>query len=141
MFKGEKTIIVKGATIDELWQAHSDVANWAAWQDDIEWVKIEGKAQQGASFEMKPAGGPKVKLEILTFDKPSLFKDVSHLPFANMEVSTYMQEVTDGVEVKLIIEMRGFLTFIWKKVVAKAILEGHQKQYDAMEVYIKSNRK
>jgi len=141
MFREEKTIIVQGATIDELWNAHSDVANWEKWQDDIEWVKVAGEIQKGTTFEMKPTGGPKVKLEVLTFDKPSLFKDVSHLPFADMEVATYMQEIADGVEVKLVIEMRGFLTFIWKKVVAKVILDGHQAQYDAMLTYIKTAKK
>ena len=141
MFTGTKTICIKEASIAELWQVHSDVANWAKWQDAIEWVKVDGAVQQGTTFEIKPKGNPKVKMKILEMNKPYLFKDVSYLPFATMEVSTYMEETSDGVIVKVAIEMRGFLTFLWKNVVAKAILEGHKKQYDAMLIYIQSLKK
>lgn len=140
MYKATETIIVKGATIDALWNAHSDVANWDKWQEHIEWVNVSGEIKAGTSFEMKPKGGKAVKLDILIFDKPYLFKDVSHLPLADMEVATYMKEVAEGVSVKLEVKMTGLLTFLWKNVVAKKIIAGHKAQYDAMVSYIKANK-
>jgi len=138
MYKATKTILVKDATINVLWDAHSDVANWSKWQEHIEWIKVSGEVKAGTSFEMKPKGGKAVKLAILNFDKPYLFKDVSHLPLADMEVATYMEEVPDGVSVKLEIKMTGLLTFLWKNVVAKKIITGHEAQYKAMVSYIKA---
>ena len=73
-----KTIIIKGATINQLWDAHSDIANWAQWQDKIEWTKVEGKISKGSKFTIKPKSGPKVNLEVLTYDKPKQFTDISY---------------------------------------------------------------
>ena len=136
MWEKEKTIIIKGATIQQLWDTHSDIANWSKWQNDIEWTKVNGKVQKGTKFTIKPKKGPKVNLEIITFEKPNTFTDVSYLPLAKMYTTTHMREVEDGVEIKLHIKMKGLLTFLWKNVVAKDIINGHQKQNEDMVVYI-----
>jgi len=138
MYKEEKTIIIKGATINELWEAHSDVKNWPKWQDDIEWTKVEGEVKKGTKFIIKPKGGFKVTLEILTFNKPEQFTDVSYLPFCKMFTTTKMKEVDDGVEIKLEIEMKGPLTFLWKNIIAKDIINGYLEQNKSMVNYINS---
>ena len=140
MYKKEKTIIIKGATINELWEAHSDVKNWSKWQDDIEWTKVEGEVKKGTKFIIKPKGGFKVKLEILTFNKPEQFTDVSYLPFCKMFTTTKMREVDNGVEIKLEIEMKGLLTFLWKRIIAKDIINGHLEQNKSMVSYINSSK-
>lgn len=140
MFKGEKTIVVSGVSITELWDAHSDVANWSKWQKNVEWVKISEEVKEGTWFEMKPQGAPSVKLKIIEFDKPKRFVDISHLPLTKMKVATLMQQVENGVEIKLVIEMDGFLTFLWKNKIAKVILANHRAQNEAMIKYIKQNR-
>ena len=137
MYKTEKTIIIKGATINELWEAHADVKNWSKWQDDIEWTKVKGEIEKGTKFTIKPKGGPKVNLEILTFNKPKQFTDVSHLPLCKMFTTTKMKEVGNGVEIILEIEMKGLLTFLWKNIIAKDIINGHLAQNQHMVNYIK----
>ncbi len=141
MWKQTKKIQLKGATIDELWNTHSDVKNWSAWQEDIEWTKVDEVVRKGTKFTIKPKGAPKVKLEVVTFDKPSTFTDISYLPLAKMKTTTKMVEIDDKVEIILEIEMTGLLTFLWKKVIAKGILEGHLKQNKDMINYIIANRK
>ena len=138
MYTNEKTIIIKGASINDLWDAHADVKNWAKWQDDIAWTKVEGQIAKGSKFTIKPKGGPKVNLEILTFDKPAQFTDVSYLPLCKMFTTTKMREVENGVEIKLEIEMKGLLTFMWKNIVAKDIINGHLAQNENMVNYINS---
>ena len=140
MYKNEKTIVIKGASINDLWDAHSDVKNWAKWQDDIEWTKVEDQIAKGTKFTIKPKSGPKVNLEILTFDKPAQFTDVSYLPLCKMFTTTKMKEVEDGVEIKLEIEMKGLLTFVWKNIVAKGIIDGHLAQNESMVNYINSSK-
>ena len=141
MWEKEKTIIIKGATIHQLWDTHSDVAHWSKWQKDIEWTKVNGEIKKGAKFTIKPKSGPKVNLEVITFDKPYTFTDVSYLPMTKMYTTTSMKEVNDGVEIKLQIKMTGWLTFLWKNVVAKDIIKGHQAQNEAMVKFINTQIK
>ena len=137
MWKKEKTIVIKGATIEELWDAHTDIKNWAKWQEDITWTKVENdNVEKGTKFTIKPKGGPKVNLEIITFNKPKQFTDVSYLPLAKMYTSTYMENTKDGVAIKLVIEMKGLLSFLWKNVIAKNIISGHLQQNENMVNYI-----
>lgn len=140
MWKATKTIQIKGATMNELWDAHSDVANWSKWQQSIDWTKVDGKIKKGSLFVIKPKSGPKVKLEVITYDKPSKFTDLSYLPLCKMYTTTKMRKVDDGVEITLDIEMKGLLTFLWKKVIARDIINGHLKQNEDMVNYIKSTR-
>lgn len=49
-------------------------------------------------------------------------------------------ETKNGTEIKVAIELKGILSFLWKNIVAKDIIEGHQKQYDNMVNYIKSSK-
>lgn len=140
MFQEEKIITVQGASINELWDTHSDVANWAKWQKDIEWTKVEGEVRNGTKFTIKPKSGPKVDLEVVNFDKLTEFTDVSYLPMAKMYTTTTMKEVENGVEIKLTIVMKGLLTFLWKNLVAKGILKGHEQQNLDMVEYINKNR-
>ena len=138
MWKKETTIKLKGVRINALWNAHTDVANWAKWQKQIEWTKTDGTMQKGAKFTIKPKGAPKVKLEVMTFDKPRQFTDLSYLPLAKMYTTTLMEETEKGVSIQLRIEMKGILTFLWKRLVAKDILEGHLQQNKDMVRYIQS---
>lgn len=140
MYKIEKTIIIKGATINELWEAHADIESWPKWQDAIVWTRVEGEIEKGTKFTIKPKSGPKVNLEIITFNKPEQFTDVSYLPFCQMLTTTKMKYVVDGIEIKLEIEMNGLLTFLWKNVVAKKIINSHLEQNQSMIDYIKASR-
>ncbi len=139
MYKKEKIITIKGATIEELWDTHADIKNWAKWQQDISWTKVESDiVKKGTKFSLKPKNGLKVNLEIITFNKPKQFTDVSYLPLAKMYTSTFMENTKDGVAIKLVIEMKGFLTFLWKNVIAKDIISGHLQQNKNMVDYINS---
>lgn len=141
MYINKKTIVVSGVTINELWCAHADINNWAKWQKEIEWTKVEGEVGKGTKFLIKPKGSPKVKLQILTFNKPYQFTDVSMLPFCKMYTTTKMFEVANGIEITLEIKMRGMLTFLWKNLIAEKILAAHQEQNENMIDYIKNRQR
>ncbi len=138
MYTEKTSIKLEGVTINELWEAHADIKNWFKWQDDIEWTKVSGEIKKGTTFILKPKGAFKVKLEIITFNKPTEFTDVSYLPLAKMYTTTKMKEIKNGVEITLEIKMKGLLTFLWKNVIAKDIIRGHQEQNKQMVTYIKS---
>lgn len=138
MWQEKKTITVNEVSIEALWNTHSDIKNWAKWQEDIDHIKINSEVKVGTKFILKPKGGPAVELEILKYNKPFEFVDSTKFPLAKMFTSTFMKETKNGIEVTLDIKMKGILGFLWKNIVAKKILEGHQKQYNAMVKYIKS---
>ena len=140
MWKVSKTITLQGATIDELWDAHADVANWAKWHPDLEYSTIEGPAKVGSIFYIKPSSGPKTKLKVTEYDKPYVWTDVAFLPLAKMFTTTRMKEVKDGVEVRLEIEMKGIMTFLWKKLIGQGLLDKHLAQNESMVAYIQKTR-
>ena len=77
---------------EKLFRAISDINHWNKWDSGLEFTKIDGIGKQGASFVLKPKGGPNVKMTIEEFQPPSRFVDVAHLPLAKLRTShEYLQ--------------------------------------------------
>jgi hypothetical protein len=47
---------------EKLWEVIADIENWYKWDDEIEYTKLDGKAEAGVKFWLKPKGAPKVTL-------------------------------------------------------------------------------
>ncbi len=139
MWQVSKTITLKGASINELWDAHADVANWSKWHPDMEFTTIDGAAKLGTIFYIKPGSGPKTKLKVTRYEKLYIWTDVAFLPLTKMHTTTRMKEVESGVEVRLEIIMKGVLTFLWKKIIGQSLLDKHLPQNEAMVAYIRQN--
>ncbi len=137
MWKHQSLVTLKDVSVDELWDAHADIAHWAEWQDDIEWTEIEGEVKQGAIFYLKPKGGFKVMLKILSYNKPSQWTDVSYLPLAKMYATTRMHVSTEGIIVVLEVEIKGLLTFLWKSVIGNGLINSHAQQNEKMVEFIR----
>ena len=64
-------------TKEQMWRLFSNVNDWHLWDDGIEYAKIEGNFLKGNFFELKPKGGPKVKIELLETIENKMFLDLS----------------------------------------------------------------
>ena len=108
----------------QLWSAITDINNWKDWDKDLEWIELKGEVKPGASFYLKPKGGPKTKLTIMTIDKPGIFADVAHLPMAKMHTIHTFTQTDHGVSIRVDVKISGLLTFLWSKVIGQKQIEG-----------------
>jgi hypothetical protein len=72
--------IVEDMKIPELWAVWEDVNNWALWQSDLDYAKLDGDFITGQNFVFKPKGGPKFKLNLVSVIKNQEFTDCSNSP-------------------------------------------------------------
>src|SRR4051794_17299628 len=104
---------------DRLYRAITDIGRWPEWGGDLEWARIEVPATRGASFTLKPKGGPEVTMLVEEAAPPRRFVDLAKLPLARMRTS---HEFTpDGHEtlITIGIEVFGPLAFLWDRIIAR----------------------
>ncbi|WP_067817686.1 hypothetical protein [Nocardia inohanensis] len=98
-------------TFFEIW---GDMAAWPEWNQDTEWVRLDGPFVQGATGTLKPKGGPKVPfiVEKLTDTE---FVDVSKLIGARL---VFAHQVTVGelTTVTVRVSIEGPLRWFWNQV-------------------------
>jgi hypothetical protein len=128
MWKGNATIITQKATIDQLWNTLTDIQNWNTWDHDIAWTSIEGPVKQGAEFYLKPKDGPKTKLHISEYTAPNVFSDVAYLPLAKMRTTHRFTQTEMGIEINIEVEVSGFLSFLWSRIIAQNQIKGAEQQ-------------
>jgi hypothetical protein len=130
----EKThkITVKGVSKRQIWKVWEDVNQWHLWDADIEYAKLNSPFQLGNKFELKPKGGPKVKIELVEVDPENSFTDLTRFPLARMYGIHQMQETHDGIEVGHTVRSEGPLSFLWKKIVAEKVAAGIEEQAQKM---------
>lgn len=123
---------VKGIEAEKLWKVWIDVNQWPTWQDDIESAKIEGKFEAGNTFAMRPKGGPNVKIRILRADKCVNFTDLTKFPLAEMTGSHDFIRHGDEIELKTTMTVKGPLSFLWARIVAKDIVASLPQQTERL---------
>jgi hypothetical protein len=118
------SIVTKEVTKEQMWKLFADVNNWHKWDTEIEYAKINGKFEKGNTFELKPKGGPKVKIELVETIENQKFIDLTRFPLAKMFGEHTFEETPDGLKITATMTVKGVLSFLWVKLVAKNIAEG-----------------
>lgn len=124
MWTKSYSIVTKEATKEQMWKLFADVNNWHTWDNGIEFAKMEGKFEKGNHFILKPKGGPNVKVKLLETIENKRFLDVTHFPLAKMFDDHLFEESADGLRITNTITVKGFLGFLWIKIVAQKIVDG-----------------
>ncbi len=112
------------ASKEQIWKLWSDVPNWNLWDQEVETSEIFGAFQKGTKGVLKPAGGPKSKFEMIECTKFKSFAARSFLPLCKMDFIHTITETSDGIEVTHKVEMTGFMTFLFSKVIGSKIKVG-----------------
>lgn len=126
------TLTTREATCDQLWNTLTDVENWSTWDHEIDSVQLTGSMEQGATFHLKPKGGPRTRMTVDQFARPHRFADIAHLPLAKMETVHTFTETGEGVVIKVEIRITGLLTPLWARVIGEKQIEGGPEQALAM---------
>ncbi|MFI9509493.1 SRPBCC family protein [Nocardia sp. NPDC052566] len=109
----------------------ADMATWPEWNNDTEWVRLDGPFAQGSTGTLKPKGGPKVGfvIEKLT---DSEFVDVSELIGARLTFAHRVAVDGDRTTVTVTVSIDGPLRWLWTKVMGADLAESVQPDLDAL---------
>ena len=117
------SIVTKEVTKEQLWKLFANVNQWHTWDEGIEFAKLEGKFEKGNHFMLRPKGGPDVKVELLETVENKMFLDVTKFPLAKMYDEHLFEETPQGLKITNTITVKGVLSFLWVKLVAKKIVD------------------
>jgi len=111
----------------------ADMATWPEWNTDTEWVRLAGPFVSGATGQLKPKGGPKVKFVVERVVPNEEFVDTSRLLGARL---TFRHVVTanpdGGGAIAVSVTMTGVLRRIWMMVLAKGFRATAQQDLDRL---------
>ncbi|PID70771.1 hypothetical protein CSB37_01655 [bacterium DOLZORAL124_38_8] len=119
----KKVTIQTKAKREQIWKLWADVENWNKWDNEVEFSKINGKFETGVFGVLKPKNGPKSKFKIFSVSEPSEFAIEASLPFTKMYFTHLLEEKNGNLYLTHGIEMKGFLSFLFSRVVGKKLLE------------------
>ena len=122
---------------ERLYRAIIDVNRWTAWDDGLESTTLDGPARAGASFTLKPKGGPNVEMTIDEM-RPHILVDTAHLFGARMRTTHEYTATGPGTTIRFAVEISGPLGFFWRKVVGEGQISGAPKQIAAFTAYARS---
>jgi len=120
------------ATKEQIWKLWADVPNWNVWDAEVETSELFGQIQTGTKGILKPTGGPVAKFVMTECTKFKSFTNRSFLPLCKMDFIHTMTETGEGLEITHKIEISGFLTFIFSKVIGSKIKIGLPKAVDRL---------
>ncbi|MBI3561619.1 MAG: SRPBCC family protein [Gammaproteobacteria bacterium] len=119
---------VRGLSADKVWQVWTDVNQWHRWQGDIEYAKLDGEFKVGNRFVLKPKGGPRVSIELIEVVTNTLFTDLTRFPLARMYGTHAFVDHGEELEIKTTMRVEGWLSLLWRKLVAEGIAKGMPEQ-------------
>lgn len=123
---------VKGLKAEDVWKVWTDVNGWHTWQTDIEYAKLVGEFEVGNTFQFKPKGGPEIPIEIVKIEPGRQFTDLTRFPGARMFDAHELISHGDELEIRTTLSIEGFLSFIWRKIVAENVANGMKEQTEAL---------
>ncbi len=123
---------------EKLFSVICDINNWSKWDKELESTKLEGLAKQGATFTLKPKGGPTVKLTIDEI-RPYRHVDTAHLFLG--KVRTTHEYVQNGKQTSILfqVEVWGLLGFFWRKLIGENMIKGAEVQNQAFTDFARKN--
>ena len=128
MWTKSHSIVTKKATKEQIWKLFANVNNWHTWDEGVEYANIEGAFEKGNHFILKPKGGPKVKIALIETIVNKKFVDCTKFLLATMYGEHIFEETTEGLKMTTTMTVKGPLTFLWVKLVAKNIVEHLPKE-------------
>jgi hypothetical protein len=132
MWSRSHSRIVKGLKPEQVWRVWTDVNQWHTWQPDIEHARLDGAFTVGSTFQLKPRGGPAVKIEIIDARPNRQFTDLTRFPGARMYGSHEFVVRDDALEIRTTMSIEGPLAFVWRKIVAEDVANGMAEQTEKL---------
>lgn len=113
---------------EDLYRAMTDIESWPHWDDGIEAVRLDGPANEGAEFALKPKGRAALTVKVAAMEAPYRFADVAYLPLARMRTEHSFIPTEKGTIVRSVVEIRGPLAGYWDRVLTRDYRAGAARQ-------------
>jgi hypothetical protein len=84
------------ATRADVWSLWSNPARWPEYDRGIVWATLDGQFVAGAKVRLKPKGGPKSWLEIVSAEPEQGFSTLAKLPLAKLRFAHALSDGADG---------------------------------------------
>ena len=123
---------VRNVPAENIWAVWIDVNQWHTWQPNLEYAKLNGDFKVGNTFKLKPIGGPAVTIEIVKAEFCREFTDLTRFPGARMYGCHEFITHDDELEIRTTMRIEGFLSFLWRKIVAEDVANNMAKQTEAL---------
>ncbi|MRH87869.1 hypothetical protein GFY24_10475 [Nocardia sp. SYP-A9097] len=107
-----------------------DMATWPEWNQDTEWVKLDGPFVQGATGTLKPKGGPKVGFVVEKLTDTE-FVDVSKLIGARLTFAHTVSRA-EHTTVSIQVSIDGPLRWFWTKIMGADLAKSAQPDLNAL---------
>ena len=120
---------------EQIWAAWSDVNHWPRWDKGLDYCDMKDSFTEGTKFILKPKGGPKVKIFISKIIPYQEFSDYCRFPGAKMFDEHFLEESPEGLKITNKITVKGPLSFLWVKLVAKNVAQGAPEQTESLVEY------
>lgn len=119
-------------TADQVCITWADVNNWHTYDLDIEWAKLEGPFATGNFFMLKPKGMSAFKIHLLEVIKHHKYVDCTQFFGAKMLGIHTMEQTSGGMRLTVTMQVTGWLSWLWIKLVAQGIVDGLEAQTDTL---------
>ncbi len=140
MWKASYEKVFRDVTRKELWYAWADVNHWLSWDDSLESTRLEGPFAEGAQFELKPKGGMRVRVKLVSVIPFHEFTDVTRLPMGEMYDQRVVEDAPGGVRIKSAIWVKGPLAGLWRMLVAQGVAASVPAQTERLVQYVRAAR-
>lgn len=102
-----------------LFDAITDIDNWNAWDAGLEYTRLQSEMAPGATFILKPKGGPRVRMTIDDV-RPYRLVDTAHLIGAKLRTTHEYVPTDAGTTIHFELELWGPLGFLWRKILGES---------------------
>ncbi|MDR2995037.1 MAG: hypothetical protein LBV11_14690 [Bacillus cereus] len=110
------------ASKEKIWKQFSDVPNRKNWDKSIEYAKINGPFQMGATGEIKLHGQSPSQYEIIVYKNLEAYTDRFFLPmFANMDFVHTIQPTEKGNKITFRVELSGPFIFVYASMIKETL--------------------
>lgn len=130
----------KDVSAESIWEAWTDVNNWPKWDSELERTTFQGNFQLGSEFQLKPKGGPNIKIEITEIDPLRTFTSATRFPLAWVYDYHEVVQTPIGVLLKSRISVTGPLGWLWRKLIAQGLAAGTPSQIESLVNYAKKQK-
>ena len=116
----------------------ADTSTWPEWNTDTEWVRLDGPFVAGATGQLKPEGGPKVRFRVERLTDQE-FVDVSYLLGARLTFDHRVTVVEGETQVEVLISLDGPLRRVWIAIMGKGLRASAQRDLDALKATVEAD--
>ena len=127
MWQKSYSVVTREVTREQLWKLTTDINRWKQWDDTVEDSRLLGEFRAGDYFMLKPAGGPRVKIQLLEIVPFRKFVDLTRFPLARMYGEHVYEETAQGLKITVTMTVKGLLGPVWVRLVAGGIVANLEK--------------